>query len=186
MITRHSSISTRKLSTALNILSYNQRVVAVSDYNDFYKMTKRHIITSLLGSTAQVHFIPQCCFCINIEWHPNSNVLSLITNRSNSEVIGTWWLTTSVSDFMRMRRPFHFKLQIIEQSSTWNSLHWQCDRWVYFTRLLWKCYMKFWFNNRTAALLVCRQLEKTSMHYISRNLLPLYQNKICIKSWWLI
>uniref|UniRef100_A0A7N0ZQB3 Ent-kaurene oxidase n=1 Tax=Kalanchoe fedtschenkoi TaxID=63787 RepID=A0A7N0ZQB3_KALFE len=53
MITRYSSISTRKLSTALSILTGNKCMVATSDYNDFHKMVKRHIITSLLGSNAQ-------------------------------------------------------------------------------------------------------------------------------------
>ncbi|CAM8998771.1 unnamed protein product [Rhodiola kirilowii] len=53
MITRHSSISTRKLSTAMTILTSNKCMVAMSDYNDFHKMVKRHIITSLLGSNAQ-------------------------------------------------------------------------------------------------------------------------------------
>ncbi|CAM8979281.1 unnamed protein product [Rhodiola kirilowii] len=53
MITRHSSISTRKLSAALTILTSNKCMVATSDYNDFHKMVKRHIITSLLGSNAQ-------------------------------------------------------------------------------------------------------------------------------------
>ncbi|CAM8975832.1 unnamed protein product [Rhodiola kirilowii] len=53
MITRHSSISTRKLSTAITILTNNNCMVATSDYNDFHKMSKRHIITGLLGSNAQ-------------------------------------------------------------------------------------------------------------------------------------
>ncbi|KAL9665729.1 hypothetical protein QQ045_000049 [Rhodiola kirilowii] len=53
MITRHSSISTRKLSTAMTILTSNKCMVAMSDYNDFHKMVKRHIINSLLGSNAQ-------------------------------------------------------------------------------------------------------------------------------------
>lgn len=53
MVTRYSSISTRKLSNALKILSSDKTMVAMSDYNDFHKMVKRHLITNLLGTTAQ-------------------------------------------------------------------------------------------------------------------------------------
>ncbi|KAK1312422.1 hypothetical protein QJS10_CPA07g00287 [Acorus calamus] len=41
MVTRHSSISTRKLSKALTILTSNKNMVAMSDYSEFHKM-KRH------------------------------------------------------------------------------------------------------------------------------------------------
>ncbi|KAL8171987.1 hypothetical protein V2J09_023791 [Rumex salicifolius] len=52
MVTRFSSISTRKLSKALTILTYDKCMVATSDYNDFHKMAKRHILNNLLGSNA--------------------------------------------------------------------------------------------------------------------------------------
>ncbi|KAH9620763.1 hypothetical protein KSS87_012043, partial [Heliosperma pusillum] len=53
MVTRFSSISTRKLSNALTILTYDKCMVATSDYNEFHKIIKKHIVTQLLGSGAQ-------------------------------------------------------------------------------------------------------------------------------------
>lgn len=54
MVTRFSSISTRKLSRALELLTSNKNMVAMSDYGDFHKMVKRFILTSVLGTNAQV------------------------------------------------------------------------------------------------------------------------------------
>ncbi|XP_021725180.1 ent-kaurene oxidase, chloroplastic-like isoform X1 [Chenopodium quinoa] len=53
MVTRFSSISTRKLSNALKILTYDKCMVATSDYNEFHKTVKKYIISYLLGSNAQ-------------------------------------------------------------------------------------------------------------------------------------
>ncbi|KAI8548748.1 hypothetical protein RHMOL_Rhmol07G0297800 [Rhododendron molle] len=53
MVTRFSSISTRKLTKALSILTFNKCMVATSDYDDFHKTVKRHILTSVLGPNAQ-------------------------------------------------------------------------------------------------------------------------------------
>ncbi|KAL3505228.1 hypothetical protein ACH5RR_035069 [Cinchona calisaya] len=53
MVTRYSSISTRKLSKALTILTGGKSIVAMSDYDDFYKMAKRLILSSTLGTNAQ-------------------------------------------------------------------------------------------------------------------------------------
>ncbi|KAL3840358.1 hypothetical protein ACJIZ3_024949 [Penstemon smallii] len=53
MVTRYSSISTRKLSNALKILTHDKSIVAMSDYNEFYKTAKRHLLTSTLGTNAQ-------------------------------------------------------------------------------------------------------------------------------------
>lgn len=53
MVTRFSSISTRKLSNALTILTNDKCMVAMSDYNEFHKTVKRYILTKLLGSNAQ-------------------------------------------------------------------------------------------------------------------------------------
>ncbi|XP_042498625.1 ent-kaurene oxidase-like isoform X1 [Macadamia integrifolia] len=53
MVTSYSSISTRKLSNALKILTYDKCMVATSDYDDFHKMVKRHILTGVLGANAQ-------------------------------------------------------------------------------------------------------------------------------------
>lgn len=53
MVTRHPSISTRKLTKALNILTDNKCMVAVSDYDEFHKMVKRYILTNVLGAGAQ-------------------------------------------------------------------------------------------------------------------------------------
>ncbi|KAL7175533.1 hypothetical protein ACSBR2_029185 [Camellia fascicularis] len=53
MVTRFSSISTRQLSNALKILTADKCMVATSDYDDFHKTVKRHILTNVLGPNAQ-------------------------------------------------------------------------------------------------------------------------------------
>ncbi|KAM5564756.1 ent-kaurene oxidase, chloroplastic [Rosa sericea] len=53
MVTRYSSISTRKLSSALKILTADKCMVAISDYNDFHKMIKQYILSNVLGTNAQ-------------------------------------------------------------------------------------------------------------------------------------
>jgi ent-kaurene oxidase len=55
-VTRFPSISTRKLSTALTILTSGKCMVAISDYNDFHKMVKKHILANVLGANAQVGY----------------------------------------------------------------------------------------------------------------------------------
>ncbi|XP_076904787.1 ent-kaurene oxidase-like [Bidens hawaiensis] len=54
-VSRFQSISTRKLPNALKILSADKSMVALSDYNDFHKTFKRHLLTGLLGPNAQRH-----------------------------------------------------------------------------------------------------------------------------------
>lgn len=54
MVTRFPSISTRKLSNALTVLTCNKSMVATSDYDDFHKLVKRCILNGLLGANAQV------------------------------------------------------------------------------------------------------------------------------------
>ncbi|KAJ4769845.1 Ent-kaurene oxidase [Rhynchospora pubera] len=53
MVAKFPSISTRKLSKALAVLTSNKKMVATSDYDDFHKLVKRCIITNLLGAGAQ-------------------------------------------------------------------------------------------------------------------------------------
>ncbi|KAJ0747722.1 putative ent-kaurene monooxygenase [Helianthus annuus] len=53
LVTRFQSISTRNLSTALKILTADKTMVAMSDYNDYHKTVKRHILTAMLGPNAQ-------------------------------------------------------------------------------------------------------------------------------------
>ncbi|KAK2969390.1 hypothetical protein RJ640_020333 [Escallonia rubra] len=53
MVTRFSSISTRKLSSALKTLTFDKTMVAMSDYDDFHKMMKRLVLTNVLGPNAQ-------------------------------------------------------------------------------------------------------------------------------------
>ncbi|KAJ0789758.1 putative ent-kaurene monooxygenase [Helianthus annuus] len=52
-VTRFESISTRNLSKALKILTADKTMVAMSDYNDYHKTVKRHILTAMLGPNAQ-------------------------------------------------------------------------------------------------------------------------------------
>ncbi|KAJ7958099.1 Cytochrome P450 [Quillaja saponaria] len=58
MVTRYSSISTKKLSNPLKILTSDKCMVAVSDYNEFQKIVKRYILTNVLGANAQKR---HCC-----------------------------------------------------------------------------------------------------------------------------
>jgi ent-kaurene oxidase len=58
MVTRYSSISTRKLPKALKILTSDKCMVSISDYNEFHKTTKRHMLANVLGPNAQVGFLP--------------------------------------------------------------------------------------------------------------------------------
>jgi hypothetical protein len=56
MVDKYSSISTRKLSKAFSVLSHDKTMVSMSDYGDFHKMTKRFVMASLLGPSAQKQF----------------------------------------------------------------------------------------------------------------------------------
>ncbi|XP_066371191.1 ent-kaurene oxidase 2-like [Miscanthus floridulus] len=56
MIAKFSSISTRKLSKALSVLTHDKTMVATSDYSDFHKMVKRYVMTSMLGTSGQKQF----------------------------------------------------------------------------------------------------------------------------------
>ncbi|KAI3785518.1 hypothetical protein L1987_44637 [Smallanthus sonchifolius] len=51
-VTKFESISTRKLSKALRILTADKTMVAMSDYDDYHKTVKRNILTSILGPAA--------------------------------------------------------------------------------------------------------------------------------------
>ncbi|KAG8654719.1 hypothetical protein MANES_05G169000v8 [Manihot esculenta] len=53
MVTRYSSISTRKLSKALTVLTQDKCMVATSDYDEFHKMVKRYLLANVLGTNAQ-------------------------------------------------------------------------------------------------------------------------------------
>ncbi|KAL0323092.1 UNVERIFIED_CONTAM: Ent-kaurene oxidase, chloroplastic [Sesamum angustifolium] len=53
MVTRFSSISTRKLSNAIKILTCDKNIVALTDYGEFHRSVKKHILTSTLGPSAQ-------------------------------------------------------------------------------------------------------------------------------------
>ncbi|KAI3761177.1 hypothetical protein L1987_51588 [Smallanthus sonchifolius] len=51
-VTRFNSISTRKLSKALRILTADKTMVAMSDYDDYHKTVKRNLLTNILGPAA--------------------------------------------------------------------------------------------------------------------------------------
>nr|XP_043607224.1 ent-kaurene oxidase-like [Erigeron canadensis] len=53
LVTRFSSISTRKLSKALEVLTSDKTMVAMSDYDDYHRTVKRNILTGILGPNAQ-------------------------------------------------------------------------------------------------------------------------------------
>jgi ent-kaurene oxidase len=54
MVAKYTSISTRKLSKAISVISRGKKIVALSDEGEFHKMVKRHIMVSMLGASAQV------------------------------------------------------------------------------------------------------------------------------------
>lgn len=54
MVTRFASISTRKLPRAMKIVSNDKGTVATSDYDDFHRMAKRFMMSTLLSANAQV------------------------------------------------------------------------------------------------------------------------------------
>ncbi|KAL6521940.1 hypothetical protein OROMI_031817 [Orobanche minor] len=53
MVTKFSSISTRKLSNAIKILTCDKNIVALADYGEYHKTVKKHILASTLGPSAQ-------------------------------------------------------------------------------------------------------------------------------------
>jgi ent-kaurene oxidase len=82
MVTRYSSISTRKLSKALKILTSDKCMVATSDYNEFHKTAKRHILANVLGANAEVGFlhliIPSSDVCTYVRRHIIHSFMSLL------------------------------------------------------------------------------------------------------------
>ncbi|KAF3793320.1 Ent-kaurene oxidase [Nymphaea thermarum] len=58
MVTKFSSISTRKLPNALKILTGGKTMVAMSDYGEEHKMFKKCLLTSILGANAQKRLRP--------------------------------------------------------------------------------------------------------------------------------
>ncbi|VAI77635.1 unnamed protein product [Triticum turgidum subsp. durum] len=56
MIEKFFCISTRKLSKALSVLTRGKTMVATSDYGEFHKTVKRHVMAAVLGSSAQRKF----------------------------------------------------------------------------------------------------------------------------------
>ncbi|KAL5732134.1 hypothetical protein ACHQM5_004787 [Ranunculus cassubicifolius] len=55
-VTRFSSMSQKKLSNAIEILTSNKSMVVMSDYNEFYKRAKRNLILGFLSPNAQKGF----------------------------------------------------------------------------------------------------------------------------------
>lgn len=61
-MTRFPAISTRKLSKALDILASDKSLVAMSDYDEFHKTAKKHLLTHILGPNAQVSVVQRIKF----------------------------------------------------------------------------------------------------------------------------
>ncbi|KAG0488819.1 hypothetical protein HPP92_007630 [Vanilla planifolia] len=53
LVTKFSSKSTRKLSSALTTLTCNYALVATCDYGEYHKMVKKYILSGLLGANAR-------------------------------------------------------------------------------------------------------------------------------------
>ncbi|XP_068653079.1 ent-kaurene oxidase-like [Aristolochia californica] len=58
MITRFSSISSRKLPNAIQIMSGHKFMVSMSDFGEEYKKLKRHLLTSVVAAAPQKRFRP--------------------------------------------------------------------------------------------------------------------------------
>uniref|UniRef100_A0A0D9WRC9 Ent-kaurene oxidase n=1 Tax=Leersia perrieri TaxID=77586 RepID=A0A0D9WRC9_9ORYZ len=56
IVSKFSSISTRKLPKTLSVISRDKNMVALSDYGDFHKTAKRNLMMSTLGFSAQKQF----------------------------------------------------------------------------------------------------------------------------------
>lgn len=54
LVTKFSSISTRKLSNALTTITSNKALVSTCDYGEYHKMVKKYVISGVLGANAQV------------------------------------------------------------------------------------------------------------------------------------
>ncbi|KAL6964860.1 imidazoleacetate 4-monooxygenase [Sarracenia purpurea var. burkii] len=118
MVARFSSISTRKLSNALRILTFDKCMVATSDYDEFHKTVKRHILTSVLGPNAQKrHRGHRDTLIANTARQLHSHVknfpLQAVTLRSifESELFGL-----AMKEQMDFRRQAVMKVLIREQS----------------------------------------------------------------------
>jgi len=57
MIDKYSSISTRKLTKAFQVVSRDKMMVSMSDYGDYHKKAKRLVMAALLGPAAQRQFL---------------------------------------------------------------------------------------------------------------------------------
>lgn len=91
MLTRHSSTSTRKLSKALDILTQDKCLVAISDYNEFHKTVKRHLVTSVWEQMLRLAMITLISTAVSICSHYILSKIELIIN------ISIWFSeTTSV------------------------------------------------------------------------------------------
>ncbi|XP_024515712.1 ent-kaurene oxidase 2 [Selaginella moellendorffii] len=54
LVAKYSSISNRDLGSNITILTRNRKIVAMSDYDERYRMLKRMMVNNLLGQTSQV------------------------------------------------------------------------------------------------------------------------------------
>ncbi len=75
MITKYEAISSRKMPLALQILTRDKTMVAMSDYGDEHRMLKKLAVVHLLNSNTQVGLATStrklellfvCCLCIFI------------------------------------------------------------------------------------------------------------------------
>ncbi|EFJ12811.1 hypothetical protein SELMODRAFT_424982 [Selaginella moellendorffii] len=56
LVAKYSSISNRDLGSNITILTRNRKIVAMSDYDERYRMLKRMMVNNLLGQTSQKSF----------------------------------------------------------------------------------------------------------------------------------
>ncbi len=75
MITKYEAISSRKMPLALQILTRDKTMVAMSDYGDEHRMLKKLVVGHLLNidtqvglatSTRKLKLLFVCCLCIFI------------------------------------------------------------------------------------------------------------------------
>ncbi|KAI8548749.1 hypothetical protein RHMOL_Rhmol07G0297900 [Rhododendron molle] len=129
MVTRFSSISTKRLSKALSSVTFDQCMVAMCDYGDFHRTMKRHIIKNVLGPNAQKrHRVHRDTLIDNLvkdlHTHVKNNGLQPVNFRNiysselfrlaMKEAIGRDVEYINVEELGRLSRPEIYKILIID------------------------------------------------------------------------
>uniref|UniRef100_A0ACD5UUB8 Uncharacterized protein n=1 Tax=Avena sativa TaxID=4498 RepID=A0ACD5UUB8_AVESA len=100
MVAKFSSISSRKLTKALSLLSRDKMMVAISDHGDFHKIGKRFAMMGLFGFSAQKQF-----------WDTRKQMMDNMISTFRTSVIDDPHAT---HDFRKVFRDELFRLSMIQ------------------------------------------------------------------------